>query len=102
MQIFWNLLKTGVLAFFIAGSIVFPLVVPYYMSRVVLSLGLMGVMYGLESVFRLGIITTTGLISDSSSEHSVRIYGFLIWAALFGYVTWRKWQNNDNDSDSDS
>jgi uncharacterized RDD family membrane protein YckC len=97
MKIFWSLLKTGVLAFFIAGAIVFPLVVPYYMSRVVLSLGLMGVIYGIESVFRLGVITTTGLISDSSSEHSVRIYGFLIWAALFGYSIWRKWQQNNVD-----
>jgi hypothetical protein len=97
MKIFWSFLKTGMLAFFIAGAIVFPLVVPYYMSRVVLSLGLMGVMYGIESVFRLGVITTTGLISDSSSEHSVRIYGFLIWAALFGYVSWRKWQKNDSN-----
>jgi hypothetical protein len=98
MKILWDLLRTGVLAFFIAGAIVFPIVEPYFMTRVVLSLGLMAVTYGLESVFRFGAITTTGLISDSSSEHSVRIYALLIWAALFGYIVWRKWKQNDPNS----
>ena len=85
----WNLLKTGVLAFFIAGAVVFPIVESYYLSRVILSAGLMGIVYGFESVLRIGHITNCGALSGNCSEHSVRIYALVIWAGLFAYLTWR-------------
>ncbi|MCO5102736.1 MAG: SRPBCC family protein [Burkholderiaceae bacterium] len=81
---------TGITAFFLAGAVVFPLVHSYYLVRVVFSLGLWGIFYGIESVLRLGAITTSGLMSGGSSQHSVRIYGFIIWIALFAFVTRRK------------
>ena len=100
MQILWRALKTGIVAFFIAGAVVFPLVQPYYMSRVLLSLGSIAVVYGIESVVRFGSITTSGLISDSSVEHSVRAYALAMWVVFFAYLTWRS-RNHADAKDTD-
>jgi hypothetical protein len=69
-----------VLGFFLAGAIAFPWTTPYYRPRAWLTLGLM---YGTESVLRLGHITTCGFLSGNCSEHTVRSFGMTLWAILF-------------------
>ena len=78
---------SGFVAFFVAGAIVFPFVQPYYATRALFTLG---VMYGVESVIRLGHITTCGLLSGNCSEHSVRTIGFILWSILLplSFGTW--------------
>lgn len=90
MNLIWRIIWTGVVGLFLAGAVVFPIVKSYYFARVIFSLGLWAILYGVESVLRLGVITTSGLMSGGSSQHSVRIYAFIIWIALFIFVTHRK------------
>lgn len=73
-------------AFFLAGAVVFPLLDNFYLSRVLLTGGIAALLYGLESVVRMGHIETCGLLTGNCSQHSVRLIGCLIWIALF--VLW--------------
>jgi hypothetical protein len=77
-----QIIGLGLLAFFIAGALVFPLLNFYYMDRVIFSLGLVGLAYGVESIVRLGHIGTCGFTSGNCSDHSVRAVGFVFWALL--------------------
>lgn len=83
---------TGVLAFFFAGAIVFPIVEPFYAKRILASLGLMAVAYGVESVMRRGQITTCGFLSGNCSEHFMQHYALWLWALLLPLWLWGVWR----------
>lgn len=87
-----------VLAFFFAGAIVFPLLNNFYLGRVLLTGGIAAVMYGVESVVRLGHIETCGLLIGNCSAHSVRLAGCLVWAALFAWLSVRRRLGGDDDA----
>lgn len=74
----------GLLAFFLAGAVVFPVVEPYYATRVFVSLGLMSIVYGLESVFGWGVIETCGLLSGNCTTHNLYPYAIQLWYWLVG------------------
>jgi hypothetical protein len=79
---------TGALAFFLAGAVVFPIVEPYYATRVWVSLGSMAIVYGFESLFSLGQITTCGFLSGNCTEHNVYSHAIELWMwlAAAGFV----------------
>jgi hypothetical protein len=85
----WNIVKSGLLGFFLAGAVVFPIIEPYYLPRVLLTLGLFGIGYGLNSVLTFGHVTTSGMLSGHDTVHDVRIFGFILWLLLFAYFTRR-------------
>ncbi len=87
----WNAVKSAFLGFFLAGAVVFPLIEPYYMYRVIFSAGLVAIAYGIDSVISFGHVTTSGWLSDGSTDHDVRIYAFILWFLLFAYYTYRDW-----------
>ena len=90
--ILWNAVKSGFLGFFLAGAVVFPLVEPFYIVRVIFSLGLIAIAYGIESVITFGHVTTSGLLSEGSTDHDVRNYAIILWLLLFAYYTYRDWR----------
>jgi hypothetical protein len=71
------------LGFFIAGAIVFPLHKPFYMSRVLLTLGLMGIVYGVESVMFRGHFETCGFLSGNCTQHNYEAAGWQCTAITF-------------------
>jgi hypothetical protein len=73
---------TAILALFLAGAVAFPIVEPYYATRVAVSLGLMALVYGIESVFSLGVIETCGFLSGNCSTHILYPYAVKIWQVL--------------------
>lgn len=73
---------TAVLAFFLAGAVVFPLANSYYATRVLLSFGLMALVYGVECVLNWGTIETCGFLSGNCSTHNMQGYAMQIWAFL--------------------
>ncbi len=75
---------TGVLALFLAGAVAFPIVEPYYGTRIVASLGLMAIVYGIESILGLGVIETCGFLSGNCSTHNLYAYAIRIWQGLVG------------------
>ena len=90
MRILGNLAIAWFAAFFLCGALLFPLLNPYYMSRVVLSAGLMSLVYGIESILRAGRIEACGLLSGNCTEHSFRAVGFILWAACFAALMLRQ------------
>ena len=86
MRIALQSLLSWCIGFFIAGALLFPLFNPFYLGRVVVSLGIVGVLNGLESVLRAGHISTCGFLSGNCSEHSVRFVGLLLAAIAFGVL----------------
>jgi hypothetical protein len=89
MRIALHIALSWFVAFFVCGAVLFPLFNPYFMDRVVLSAGLVGLMYGLESVVRAGHIETCGLLSGNCTQHTVRIAGFCLWVICFIALTVR-------------
>ena len=90
VKMLWNIIKSGLLGFFIAGAIIFPITEPYYLPRVLLTLGLFGIGYGINSILSFGHVSTSGILSEhDGTVHDVRIYGFILWILLFAYFTWR-------------
>jgi hypothetical protein len=73
---------TGIIAFFLAGAVVFPIVEPYYATRVFVSLGLMALVYGIESVFGWGVIETCGALSGNCTTHNVHPHAVKLWSIL--------------------
>ncbi len=97
---------TGVLAFFLAGAVVFPIVEPHYAPRVLGSLGLMALVYGVESVLGLGVIETCGFVSGNCSQHDLRAHAAWLWCglvllALVGLVAWLLIGHQARDSTGD-
>lgn len=92
----WNIVKSGLLGFFLAGAVVFPLTEPYYIARVVFTLGIFGVMYGINSILTLGHVTTSGMLSGHDTMHDVRIYGFILWALIFALYTRRAYRSRSD------
>lgn len=78
-------IRSYLIAFFISGAVIFPILNPYYGARVLLSFGIYGVLCGIESVITFGLVTTSGFLSDSSTVHSVRWIALLLWAGLGAY-----------------
>ena len=60
------------------------MVEPYYATRVFVSLGLMSIVYGLESVFGWGVIETCGLLSGNCTSHDLYPYAVQLWYWLAG------------------
>jgi hypothetical protein len=73
---------SGLLAFFLAGAVAFPIVEPYYASRVLLSFGFMALVYGAECVWNWGSIETCGLLSGNCTTHNLHFYAIQIWYVL--------------------
>jgi hypothetical protein len=73
---------SAILAFFLAGAIAFPIVEPYYATRVFASLGLMALVYGAECVLNWGTIETCGLLSGHCTTHDLHSYAIQIWQVL--------------------
>ncbi|MET0291786.1 MAG: hypothetical protein ABW136_05420 [Steroidobacteraceae bacterium] len=84
-----NFVKSYLMGFFIAGAVIFPLLNPYYGMRVLLTLGVFGVGYGVQSVLKFGHISTSGMLSGHDSGHDVMIYGILLSIACFVWLARR-------------
>ncbi len=100
---------TAVLAFFIAGAIVFPIVEPYYASRILLSAGLMALVYGVENVLSWGTIETCGFLSGNCTIHRMYEHSLQVWYVLLGIgltliggVALRSWFEKRNTSQEPS
>lgn len=78
---------SGVLAFFLAGAVVFPIVEPHYAPRILLSLGFLALVYGAECVINLGIVETCGFASGNCSTHDLSSHAFTLWLAIGGAST---------------
>lgn len=89
IPILWNLAKSWFLGFFFAGAVVFPLVESYYLPRVILTFGLVGIGYGINGILTFGHVTTSGWLSDNETFHDVRVFGFILWLVFFIYFAWR-------------
>jgi hypothetical protein len=74
---------SGVLAFFLAGALVFPIVESYYLPRVLMSFGFMAFAYGVESVITGGLVETCGFISGNCTTHNLRHWAHRLWPLLF-------------------
>jgi membrane-bound ClpP family serine protease len=94
------------LAFFLAGAVVFPIVEPYYATRVIASLGLMAFVYGGECLLNWGVIETCGFLSGNCSTHNLYPYALSLWLAIatagFAGLLWlllrHRRQNRDDRS----
>ena len=89
VRLAWNITRSWALAFFLAGAVVFPVVEPYYLPRVLLTFGLFGIGYGIKSLLTFGHVTTSEMLSGHDTFHDVRIYGFILWLLFFAYFTRR-------------
>lgn len=81
----WLTLSAAVaylVGFFVAGAIVFPVVEPYYATRILLSLGFMALVYGAESVLWQGRFETCGFLSGNCTQHDYSHAGWLASAIL--------------------
>jgi hypothetical protein len=65
-----------VIGFFVAGAIVFPVDQPFYRGRVLITLGWMGFVYGVESVMFRGHFETCGFLSGNCSQHNYEAAGW--------------------------
>jgi hypothetical protein len=81
--------RSYLVAFFISGAVIFPILNPYYGARVLLSFGIYGVLCGLESIVTFGHVSTSGFLSGNSGIHSVRAIAVILWIALLGYGVFR-------------
>lgn len=75
-------IRSYLIAFFIAGAVIFPILNPHYATRVLFSLGIYGVLCGIDSVIPFGQVTTCAFLSGTCREHSVRWIALLLWAGL--------------------
>jgi hypothetical protein len=73
---------SAILAFFLAGAVVFPVIEPYYATRVLISVGLMSMVYGAECVLSWGTIETCGFLSGNCTTHNLYSYAIQIWQVL--------------------
>lgn len=73
---------TAALAFFLAGAVVFPIIEPYYGARILTTLGLMALIYGIECIAGWGVIETCGFVSGNCTTHNLYPYAINIWLAL--------------------
>jgi hypothetical protein len=78
-----QLVISGLTAFFLAGAIFLPIINGDVLTNVFFSAGIAGVLYGFESVFRLGHVTISPALSGVNVELSVRTAGFVFWAIIF-------------------
>jgi hypothetical protein len=84
-----SFLMCGVLGFFSAGAIYFPLAEDYWL-RVVLSIGGMAIVYGGESVIRLGHVRacTISFGGEDCKEYSVLVPALILWACFYLLWVW--------------
>jgi ribose/xylose/arabinose/galactoside ABC-type transport system permease subunit len=84
-----SFLVCGVLGFFCAGAIYFP-IAEDYLPRVLLSLGGMAIAYGGESVIRFGHVRacTFSFSAPDCKEYSVLIPAIVLWACFFLLWLW--------------
>lgn len=86
-------LLTGLLGFFCAGAIYLP-VVHDYLGRVVFTLGAMALLYGSESVVRLGHVKacTIDFSVGQCTEHNLVVPALVSWACFYALWRWRVWR----------
>jgi hypothetical protein len=84
-----SFLLCGVLGFFSAGAIYFPLAEDYWL-RVVLSIGGMAIVYGGESVIRLGHVRacTISFGGEDCKEYNVLVPALILWACFYLLWVW--------------
>jgi hypothetical protein len=92
-------LLTGALGFFCAGAIYLPIAADY-LGRVLFTLGGMSLVYGGESVLRLGHVKacTIDFSVGKCTEHNLVVPSLVLW--VFFYALWRLrvWRKNPQDN----
>jgi dolichol kinase len=87
-------LFTGALGLFCAGAIYLPIAADYF-GRVLFTLGAMSLVYGSESVLRLGHVKacTIDFSVGKCNEHNLVIPSLVLWACFYLLWRWRVWKN---------
>jgi hypothetical protein len=103
---FIRALFSYVAAFFCVGMLLLPFTDVAALHNIGNSLGIASLIYGLESVIRVGHVTTCGGNLWGGSQcavHSVRAAGLVLWPILF--VVWQigfpQWPARGRGDDSD-
>jgi hypothetical protein len=73
---------SGSIAYFFTGAAIFPVVNTQAAFRVVVSLGLMAIVYGVECVVKAGRIEMCGFLSGNCIEHDLSTYAQVVWFVL--------------------
>jgi hypothetical protein len=92
-------LLTGALGFFCAGAIYLPIAADY-LGRVLFTLGGMSLVYGGESVLRLGHVKacTIDFSVGKCTEHDLVVPCLVLWACFYALWRWRVWRKNPQDN----
>ena len=82
----------GLMGLFFAGAIYLP-IAGEYVGRVILSLGAMSVLYGLESIYYLGHVEacTVSFGPFSCTHHNLEIPSLVIGTIFYALWCWWKW-----------
>lgn len=88
-------LLTGLLGFFCAGAIYLP-IMHDYLGRVIFTLGAMALLYGSESVVRLGHVKacTIDFSVGQCTEHNLVVPALVLWACFYALWRWRVWRTS--------
>jgi hypothetical protein len=86
------LLFTGALGLFVAGAVYLPIAFDH-VARVLLTLGGMSLVYGSESIIRLGhvkVCTQIGFSAPTCIDHDLSIPALILWAVFYLLWIWRR------------
>ena len=86
------ILLTGVLGLFVAGAVYLPIAFDYG-ARVAFSLGVLSLVYGAESVIRLGFVQTCsqiGFSSPSCITYNLEKPAIVLWVIFYKLWIWRR------------
>lgn len=92
-------LLTGLLGFFCAGAIYLP-IMHDYLGRVIFTLGAMALLYGSESVVRLGHVKacTIDFSVGKCTEYNLLVPALVLWACFYALWRWRVWRTSPQDN----
>jgi hypothetical protein len=92
-------LFTGLLGFFCAGAIYLP-IMHDYLGRVIFTLGAMALLYGSESVVRLGHVKacTIDFSVGNCTEYNLLAPSLVLWACFYALWRWRVWRTSPKDN----
>lgn len=85
-------LLTGVLGLFVAGAVYLPIAFDH-VARVLLTLGGMSLVYGSESVIRLGhvqVCSQIGFSAPTCIHHDLGVPALILWVGFYALWIWRR------------